>query len=70
MKDNSVIEIIYISSNNKIITSNAEFKDNFTLQNLIDYMVKKKYIFKRFLITKVLWLLWRKNKPGLCYQKK
>ena len=51
MKDNSVIEIIYISSNNKIITSNAEFKDNFTLQNLIDYMIKK-CIFSRDFLSK------------------
>ena len=52
MKDNSVIEIIYISSNNKIITSNVEFKDNFTLQNLIDYMVKKSIFSKDFLLQK------------------
>ena len=52
MKDNSIIEIIYISSNNKIITSNAEFKDNFTLQNLIDYMVKKSIFSKDFLLQK------------------
>ena len=52
MKDNSIIEIIYIGSNNKIITSNTEFKDNFTLQNLIDYMVKKSIFSKDFLLQK------------------
>ena len=46
MKDHSIIEIIYISSNNKIITSNVEHKDNFTLQNLIDYIIKLKTLDK------------------------
>ena len=52
MKDNSVIEIIYISSNNKIITSNIELKSNFTLQKLIDYMIKKSIFSKDFLSQK------------------
>ena len=52
MKDNNIIEIIYISSNNKIITSNTEFKDNFTLQNLIDDMIKKSIFSKDFLSQK------------------
>ena len=52
MKDQSIIEIIYISSNNKIITSNIELKDNFTLRNLIDYMIKKSIFSKNFLSQK------------------
>jgi len=52
MKNNCIIEIIYISSNNKIITSNVEIKDNFTLQNLIDYMIKKSLFSKDFLLKK------------------
>ena len=52
MKDNSIIEIIYISSNNKIITRNVELKDNFTVQNLIDYMIKKSIFSKNFLSQK------------------
>ena len=52
MKDHSIIEIIYISSNNKILTSKVELKDNFTLQNLIDYMIKKTIFSKDFLLQK------------------
>ena len=52
MKDQSIIEIIYISSNNKIITNNVELKDNFNLQNLIDHMIKKSIFSRDFLSQK------------------
>ena len=52
MKDKNNIEIIYISSNNKIISNNVELKDDFTLQNLIDYMITKSIFSKDFLLKK------------------
>ena len=46
------IEIIYISPNNKIIKSNAEFRDNLNLKELLDSLIEDSIFSKKFLINK------------------
>jgi|TARA_B100001094_G_C18021425_1_gene715310 putative ubiquitin-RnfH superfamily antitoxin RatB of RatAB toxin-antitoxin module len=46
------IEIIYISSNNKIIKSKVEFRDNLTLNSLKPILVKNSIFSENFFIDK------------------
>tara|TARA_B110000259_G_scaffold187987_1_gene244342 strand:+ start:1838 stop:2122 length:285 start_codon:yes stop_codon:yes gene_type:complete len=43
------IEIIYISSNNKIIKSQLEYKNNLTLKEVVELLIKQSIFSKKFL---------------------
>ena len=46
------IEIIYVSSNNKIIKSQLEYKNNLTLKEVVDLLIKQSIFSKKFLTEK------------------
>ena len=43
------IEVIYVSSNNNIISTNIKFIDNLTLKNVQELLISKKIFSKDFL---------------------
>ena len=47
------IEIIYISSNNKIIKSQLEYKDNLTLKKIVSLLIEQNIFSEKFLTEKV-----------------
>ena len=53
MKNHSYIEVVYISSNNKIITNNIAFSKNLTLELVLNDLVEKSIFSKEFLSKKI-----------------
>ena len=46
------IEIIYVSSSNKIIKTQLEYKDNLTLKNIVSLLIEQNLFSKKFLTEK------------------
>lgn len=53
MKNHSYIEVVYISSNNKIVTNNIVFTKNLTLELVLNDLVEKSIFSKEFLSKKI-----------------
>jgi len=52
MVSNQYIEIIYISSNNKIIKSQLQYKNNLTLKEAVSLLIKQGIFSEKFLSEK------------------
>ena len=52
MKNDSFVEVIYISANNKIISFNVEYIQGLNLNDLLDVLVKRSIFSKEFLRSK------------------
>jgi len=52
MKSDSFVEVIYISANNKIVSSNVKYIKGLTLNDLLDDLIKKSVFSKEFLQNK------------------
>ena len=52
MVSNQYIEIIYISSNNKIIKSQLQYKNNLTLKNIVSLLIEQNVFSEKFLTEK------------------
>ena len=54
MKNHSYIEVVYISSNNKIVTNNIVFTKNLTLELVLNDLVENQYFQKNFYLKRFL----------------
>ena len=52
MKSDSFVEVIYISANNKIVSTNVKYIKGLTLNDILDDLIKKSVFSKEFLRNK------------------